>query len=410
MPPAISGILLDAFKLKPVDAIKYLKSKGYAVSWNWYDTWKEAHAKAFTVAKATRMDVLQAIREEVEKALEEGRTLAQFKKDLTQRLKALGWWGITTDDDGNEVRLGTPWRLRTIYRTNIQTAYSAGRYKQQRAVATARPYWQYIAVMDSKTRAAHRALHGKVLRADDPAWDTIYPPNGWGCRCRVRTLSQRDIDRRKLTVEPVDTKRLVTREVPVGSGDTKHLVKVTGYTTTTGDGQPITMWPDAGWDYNNGSAAWQPNLNAYDTDVARQYVVGAVTGPAFRLFFESPAPMASMPVAVIDEAYQTAVSASTHTVALSGESLTKNKRAHPDLSLAEYQQLPRIVGTPDMVVQDGERTMVFLQMGDLMYHAALKATRTGAALFLTSFRRTYMEDVERISKRGTVLWNHLGGR
>jgi hypothetical protein len=31
--------------------------------------------------------------------------------------------------------------------------------------------------------------------ADDPWWDTHFPPNGFNCRCYVQSLSQRDLAR-----------------------------------------------------------------------------------------------------------------------------------------------------------------------------------------------------------------------
>ena len=31
-----------------------------------------------------------------------------------------------------------------------------------------------------------------MLKVDDPAWDTMFLPNGWGCKCRVRQLSERE--------------------------------------------------------------------------------------------------------------------------------------------------------------------------------------------------------------------------
>ena len=79
--------------LPPKKAVEYLKNKGYAITWDWEELWQDAQAQAFTVAKATRLDILQDIREAVEKALTEGKTLAWFEKELTPVLKAKvhGW-------------------------------------------------------------------------------------------------------------------------------------------------------------------------------------------------------------------------------------------------------------------------------------------------------------------------------
>ena len=185
--------LAYCMKLPPKEAVAYLTSKGYTISWDWEEVWQDAHAKAFTVAKATRLDILQDIRDAVEKALKEGKTLAWFEKELTPVLKAKGWWGRQENVDKEtgeitSVQLGSPWRLQTIYRTNLQTAYMAGRFQEQLANADDRPYWQYVAILDSRTRPSHRAMNGKVFRYDDPLWGSFYPPNGWGCRCRVQAV------------------------------------------------------------------------------------------------------------------------------------------------------------------------------------------------------------------------------
>lgn len=182
--------LLYAIGLPPEKAMEYFKSKGYAFSWDWQDLWQAAQARAFTVAKAMRMDVLQTIRDEVDLALSEGRTFAEFKARLEPELKKLGWWGKheLVDADGvvTSVQLGSPYRLKTIYTNNLQTSYMGGRYREFMENVDARPYWMYQAMLDSKTRPTHRALHGKVFRYDDPFWTTHYPPNDWGCRCSVR--------------------------------------------------------------------------------------------------------------------------------------------------------------------------------------------------------------------------------
>lgn len=56
-------------------------------------------------------------------------------------------------------------------------------------VADARPLWQYRAIMDSRTRPAHAAMNGKVYDYRHPIWNTWYPPNGFNCRCYVKSLS-----------------------------------------------------------------------------------------------------------------------------------------------------------------------------------------------------------------------------
>lgn len=192
-----------AINLPPEKAIEYFEEKGYAISFRWDNMLNEAHAKAFTVAGAMKLDLLAAIRGELDTALKQGKTLQSFRREMEPILKKHGFWGEveTTDPQSGEVRTTnvTPWRLRTIYRTNMQSAYMAGRYQAQMEDDN-RPYLQYVALMDAKTRDSHAELHGTVLHKDDPFWDENYPPNGWGCRCRVRARSKRDVERRGLKV------------------------------------------------------------------------------------------------------------------------------------------------------------------------------------------------------------------
>jgi uncharacterized protein with gpF-like domain len=61
-----------AFGLEPRAAVEYFRAKGYALTFNWDAMAAEAHARAFTVAKVMRMDVLTSIREELDRALAEG--------------------------------------------------------------------------------------------------------------------------------------------------------------------------------------------------------------------------------------------------------------------------------------------------------------------------------------------------
>lgn len=258
--------LLYALGLPPEKAIEHFKSKGYAISWDWQDVWQEAQALAFTVAKAMRMDILQAIRGELQTALDEGMMLRDFQRGLEPKLKALGWWGTqeNIDADGvvTSVQLGSPERLRTIYETNMRTSYQAGRYREMMESMDDAPYGQFVAVLDANTRPTHRALNGLVFRLDDPFWNTHWPPLDWGCRCSVRQLSARDVQKKKLDISTGEG-NMTDHQLTMANGEkatiTAYRDPQTGAVTSTG----------AGWNYNPGKVSFSPDLGKYDADIRR---------------------------------------------------------------------------------------------------------------------------------------------
>lgn len=242
--------------LEPAEAIAYFGTKGDALAWDYTDVWREANAHAFTVAKATSLELLRMIRAEVARAIGPGRTFEDFKRALRPRLQDLGWWGTqeVLDADTGElsrVQLGSNRRLRTIFQTNVQTAYMAGRFKRYTDNAGDRPYWRYVAIMDGRTRPAHAALHGKVWRHDDPIWKVIWPPNGWGCRCRVTALTKPEFDELGVPLEDGGDAIVETQVVLNKAGDT---ATVQGVRYRDAGGKEMVFRPDPGWDYNPGEA------------------------------------------------------------------------------------------------------------------------------------------------------------
>ena len=256
MPEAVD--LGYAFGLPPRRAIEYFKSKGHEISWNWWETWQAAHARSFTVAKAARLDILADIRSEVQRALDEGITAREFAAALEPRLKAKGWWGrqVVVDPAGGAemVRLGSPHRLKTIYRTNLRVARAQARQQIQRETAEARPYWMYDAMDDARTRPEHAALDGLVFRHDDPFWDTHYPPNGFNCRCRVRAFTAREVEDRGLVISSGKGKlHQVAQRVGLDKR-TGEIVERPATEFRAGRGPTaIRMTPDPGWNYNPGA-------------------------------------------------------------------------------------------------------------------------------------------------------------
>ncbi len=259
-----------AIRLTPEEAVKYFEAKELVITGSWHELYEEAHAKAFTVAHLARLDLEEDIQNAITKSLKEGKTEKWFIKEMTTVCQKKGWWGKAIDPDTGEilevypgtsvpVQWGSPRRLSTIYRVNMMTAYSVGGYKFDSENQKSRPYWQYWAVKDGRTRPTHAALHGRVWEATDPVWDSIYPPNGFNCRCGVRTLSKKRLDKEGLKVES-SAGKLEQVQVRVGQDDdgnpiTKPVTRLRYMDKSTGK----EMWfqPDPGWSYNPGKAGME---------------------------------------------------------------------------------------------------------------------------------------------------------
>lgn len=173
------------------EAVDYFKGRVPVTAEVFYRIAEQYRGLAFTVSGYTKAQILKRFYDEILAALEDGNTFSEFRKNMNDFLKAEGYEGLD------------PLQADLIFRTNIQTAYNVGHYEQMTdpGVMKLRPFWQYDAVNDTHTRPSHLAMDGKVFPADHPVWNTWFPPNGFRCRCIVRTLSKRQVEARGLTVE-----------------------------------------------------------------------------------------------------------------------------------------------------------------------------------------------------------------
>ena len=199
--------LVRAFNKAPGEAVDYLAKKVSRSSWNWWDSLDKSFEGSCTIAATASADIVESVRKALLEAQAKGLPFAAFQKQIEPTLRSLGWWGR---DPATGSYLGTPWRLETIYRTNLQSSFNAGRMQKQQQTERFRPLLEYIAVLDSKTRPSHSALDGKVVPASDSFWNDFYPPNGFNCRCRVRSLSEAEARRDGKDVDRFDGK--ITRE------------------------------------------------------------------------------------------------------------------------------------------------------------------------------------------------------
>lgn len=237
----MTGVTLNP--LAPKDAIAFFRSKGLEPSFAWQDVWQEEHAKAFTVAKMMQTELLETTRGIVDQALSEGWTYEQFQKELAPRLKAAGWWGkqLQGDPATGEVKLvqlGSDRRLRTIFNTNMRTAYQHGNWQRAWRTRDSLPFMEFRHNSHLFPRPEHVAWDGTILPIEDAWWDTHYPPCGWGCKCTTRSLSQAMLTSRglKVTTSPPRFQPVV-------------------YTNPrTGEISQIEKGIQPGWNYNVGKA------------------------------------------------------------------------------------------------------------------------------------------------------------
>ena len=264
-------------ELKPLthrEAVEYFRSKGFAPQlqrFHHLDHFREDHARNWVVAKAMKDDISRAIREEFDRALSEGRTLAQFQADLQPRLEQLGWWGKSLERDPltgelQEVQLGSMRRLRTIFDTNMRTSHAAGHWARIQRTKVAFPYLEYVQIERPTKRHDHARFHGKIWRVDDPIWLRIYPPNGYFCGCTVHQLTEGQMQRAGKSVSPA----MDLEEEPWINKRSGETFKVPKGVNPGFDSNPGATWLDLGQDWDRIT----PDLTAEQRTSQRAIIEG----------------------------------------------------------------------------------------------------------------------------------------
>lgn len=179
---------LDGTRQQFQQQIDFFRQKLNLPTERWDDIRAAAHDRAFMVAGAQKADLLNDLRKAVDKSVN-GQSIGEFRKDFAATVAKSGWSGWT----GEGTKAGEAWRTRVIYQTNVATSYAAGRWQQLNdpQLKAVRPFWKYIhADGVIHPRPLHKAWGdaGLTLPSDHPLWRTHFPPNGWGCGCRVKAV------------------------------------------------------------------------------------------------------------------------------------------------------------------------------------------------------------------------------
>jgi SPP1 gp7 family putative phage head morphogenesis protein len=136
--------------------------------------WVSPHG--FALARAADALVAQRVRDKLVEGLRSGTP----QEDVARSVSRTWDWPASY--------------ARTVVRTNVATAESAGRFREAQRVQEQtgnRVGFRVETAGDSDVRSGrakdhgenHAAMDGFVARVDDPVWRTHTPPYSWMCRC-----------------------------------------------------------------------------------------------------------------------------------------------------------------------------------------------------------------------------------
>ena len=240
-----------ALNLPPEGALRYFDSLNLPLPANAGEAIAQTAAKARSIAGIYQQEIVGDLLNSLRQSAAEGTPFATWRKNALAMLRERG---LALDKAGDMVQQSTGevvgtgltrHRLQTIFQTQMTNARMASLWQKLQENKDARPYLQYSAINDARTRPAHRALDNVVYPIDDPFWDYFYPPNGFRCRCHVMALAPRDVARAGLTVSHSSPEQFSEMVITNRKGQSHTRTRI-----TLADGRSFT--PDKGFDNNVG--------------------------------------------------------------------------------------------------------------------------------------------------------------
>ncbi|MDY2756451.1 MAG: phage minor head protein [Candidatus Treponema excrementipullorum] len=160
-------------------AKEFLASKIPLTKSEWLKLEPKLRFRAFTVAKLGQAELIDRVKWELVRSLEEGTGYAET-------------WNNIRELAENSIGDFNPWYWETVFRTNTQSAYVAGKLQQYEG--TGAKAYQLMVIDDSRTTDICRNLlrqsgYGMVLPVEHDFWKKYgFPPYHFNCRTSVRAV------------------------------------------------------------------------------------------------------------------------------------------------------------------------------------------------------------------------------
>lgn len=169
----------DVENLPYAEAVEYLKKRDVIKKVDYNKLSDKMRFRAFTASRIADGDLLKRINSELIKNVNDGKGLKDF---LT----------MTKTDILDKVGMGPNqgWYWEVVFRTNVQSAYGAGRamgFEEDKPLAL-----EFIGIDDSRQTEICHSLMGVVRPYDDPFWKSHWTPMHFGCRSTIRAIYDKD--------------------------------------------------------------------------------------------------------------------------------------------------------------------------------------------------------------------------
>ena len=164
--------------IKFEEAVKFLEQKMPITKDEWKLLEPKARFRAFTVAKLGSATLIDTVKQQLLGVLEDGKGYSEFWNRINQ----------TVENDVSKIK---PGYWETVFRTNTQSAYVAGKLQQFENSGVAA--YQLMVIEDVRTSRICRNLlnknsgYGIILPVKHPFWQKYgFPPYHFNCRSSIR--------------------------------------------------------------------------------------------------------------------------------------------------------------------------------------------------------------------------------
>lgn len=146
--------------------------------------------KKFWVAGVMKDSILKDTRSILFNSMKSGETLTETQQKINTLFEPwIGTEGILKETEKG-FKVGTPFHLETIIRTNTTDAFNQGRIVGAQEVAKFLHGMEYSAILDARTTEQCALLDGRIFPMDSPELGRFTPPLHFNCRSILVPVSK----------------------------------------------------------------------------------------------------------------------------------------------------------------------------------------------------------------------------